>query len=128
MGKKKHRRPPAGKRRSKLPLLLAGIAGAVLVYAFVAPDPGGQASPSRPKPATNAPIRTVPPYHPSAEAAMPFPLTLAPERFANAFVRRAYEIAREIPGNLAQQPCYCYCDQYGHGSLLDCYRSDHGAG
>jgi len=128
VGKKKHRRPPAEKRRSKLPLLLAGIAGAVLVYAFVAPDPGGKAAPRRPKPAASAPVRTVPPYHPSAEAAMPFPETLAPERFANAFVRRAYEIAREIPGILAQQPCYCYCDQYGHGSLLDCYRSDHGAG
>jgi hypothetical protein len=29
---------------------------------------------------------------------------------------------------LAQQPCYCYCDGYGHGSLLDCYASYHGAG
>jgi hypothetical protein len=29
---------------------------------------------------------------------------------------------------LAQQPCYCNCgDSFGHGSLLDCFASDHSA-
>jgi hypothetical protein len=43
-------------------------------------------------------------------------------------VARAYQIASQIPGVIAQQPCFCYCDKFGHRSLLDCYASDHGAG
>jgi hypothetical protein len=70
----------------------------------------------------------VPPYHLSAEAAKPYPRTLPPTLFAIPPVARAYEIAQRIPGVLAQQPCYCWCDKFGHGSLLDCYASDHGAG
>jgi len=29
---------------------------------------------------------------------------------------------------LAQQPCYCWCDKFGHASLLDCFATEHGAG
>jgi len=44
-------------------------------------------------------------------------------------VQRAYRIANEIPGVIAQQPCYCWCEgKFRHRSLLDCYTSDHGAG
>ena len=71
----------------------------------------------------------VPPYHVSAEAANPFP-ALVPARYFRRYplVMRAYEIAHEMPGVIAQQPCYCHCDKFGHRSLLDCYASDHGAG
>jgi hypothetical protein len=41
---------------------------------------------------------------------------------------RAYKAASEIPDVAAQQPCYCFCDKFGHRSLLDCYASNHGAG
>jgi hypothetical protein len=76
-----------------------------------------------------APAAQIPPYFDSAEAAMPFPTLLSPELFRNhALVTRAYEIAAQITGVLAQQPCYCHCDKFGHRSLLDCYSSQHGAG
>jgi hypothetical protein len=43
-------------------------------------------------------------------------------------VARAYRVAQQIPAVLAQQPCYCWCDSMGHGSLVDCFATDHGAG
>ena len=73
--------------------------------------------------------RRVPPYHASAEAAKPIPQLVPAEYFRDyPLVARAYRIAAEIPGVIAQQPCFCYCDKIGHRSLLDCYASDHGAG
>ncbi len=71
----------------------------------------------------------VPPYHSDLEFARPFPETLSPEKFADyPIVEHAYRVAGNIPEVLAQQPCYCYCDVRGHGSLLDCYATDHGGG
>jgi len=75
-----------------------------------------------------APRQRIPPFFESEEAAKPFPVTLPPAYFRNPFVARAYRVAQQMPGVLSQQPCYCYCDKFGHGSLLDCYASDHGAG
>ncbi len=70
----------------------------------------------------------IPPFYASEAEAKPFPETLSPSLFRDPVVAKAYRIAKRIPGVLAQQPCYCYCDRFGHGSLLDCYRDDHGAG
>ena len=70
----------------------------------------------------------IPPFYQDPREAEPFPETLSPSRFADPIVVRAYKIAQEIPEVLAQQPCYCYCDGYGHGSLLHCYTDGHGAG
>ncbi|MFQ5743052.1 MAG: hypothetical protein ACE5HV_05615 [Acidobacteriota bacterium] len=39
----------------------------------------------------------------------------------------AYRIAATTPELLAGIPCYCPCELYGHGGLLDCYRSQHAA-
>lgn len=69
--------------------------------------------------------QAVPPFYESAKAAAPLPATLAPTLFTAPVVRRAYEVAQRIPEVLVQQPCYCWCDRYGHRSLLDCYRSRH---
>jgi hypothetical protein len=88
------------------------------------PQPAAQAH-HTPSPTAT---QKIPPFHPSAEAAKPFPKTLPPEKFETPYVAAAYRIAQQIPGVLAQQPCYCFCDAYGHGSLLDCYQTDHGAG
>ena len=100
---------------------------------------GSQSSPANPAAAPtthNAPAVAsvpktwpVPPFHETAEAAKPFP-RLLPAAYFSAYplVARAYKIATEIPGVIAQQPCYCFCDKFGHRSLLDCYASDHGAG
>jgi hypothetical protein len=71
----------------------------------------------------------IPPYHESAAAARPFPRLLPAAYFRNTpLVAKVYQLASEIPEVLAQEPCYCYCDRYGHKSLLDCYASDHAAG
>ena len=71
----------------------------------------------------------VPPFFATEEAAMPLPMTLSPELFRNALGFEAYRVAKNIPGVLAQQPCYCSCDVgAGHRSLLDCYRDNHAAG
>ncbi len=78
-----------------------------------------------PKPEADA--TAVPVYYSRAEDAMPFPATLAPASFKRPDVREAYQTAKEIPGVLAQQPCYCYCQRKGHRSLLDCFKTDHAA-
>ncbi len=69
----------------------------------------------------------VPPYHDARKALPPLAKTLDPEYFSQRLLRLAYQIAKQKPRLLAQLPCYCYCDRIGHGSLLDCYASDHGA-
>jgi hypothetical protein len=73
--------------------------------------------------------RGVPPFHKTVEAAKPFP-PLLPAAFFREYplAGRAYKAASEIPEVIAQQPCYCFCEKFGHRSLLDCYASDHGAG
>jgi len=39
----------------------------------------------------------------------------------------AYGVANENPELLEGIPCYCPCELYGHGGLIDCYRSQHAA-
>ena len=55
------------------------------------------------------------------------PRTLDPKLFKGK-AQQAYQIAREIPEILAQIPCFCECEAYGHENLLDCFIDDHGAG
>jgi len=55
------------------------------------------------------------------------PKTLDPDRFRGK-AKEAYAIAKEIPGILAQIPCFCECEAYGHENLLDCFIDKHGAG
>jgi len=79
--------------------------------------------------ASNASDEEIPPYHKTAQGAQPLPQTLSPSQFSNPLVAEAYEIARQIPRVLAQQPCYCHCNrEFGHTSLLDCFTSTHTAG
>lgn len=54
-------------------------------------------------------------------------LTQDPELYRGD-TRQAYIVAREHPELLAQLDCYCGCQQNeGHKSLLDCFRTNHGA-
>lgn len=39
----------------------------------------------------------------------------------------AYRVANRHPELLSKIPCYCPCELYGHGGLIDCYRSQHAA-
>ena len=70
-------------------------------------------------------VQRIPAYFNSEAEAKPFPPTVDPKEFKSPNVRRAYEIAREIPGVLAQLPCYCYCDRAGHKGLHSCHRDTH---
>ncbi len=70
----------------------------------------------------------VPAFHSDAPSA-PLPATMDPALFDKPVVRNAYSVAAGIKKILYQQPCYCRCDRsHGHGSLLDCFVSNHTAG
>ena len=100
--------------------------------------PAQQAAPlgQRPAPAEQQPFPEtakpaglrVPHFHKTLAEAGPLPNVLDASQFAIPVVARAYRAATRIPKVLAVQPCYCYCDKLGHGSLLDCFATDHGAG
>jgi uncharacterized protein YbaR (Trm112 family) len=55
------------------------------------------------------------------------PKTLNPNLFKRK-AKQAYQIAKEIPEVLAQIPCFCECEAYGHENLLDCFIDSHAAG
>jgi len=93
-------------------------------------------------------VKTEPPAEPAPEpeqsveapnsstAEFRMPPFLLPEQLAalqptkdpmtvNPGAMTAYQVAKQKPALLAQLPCFCYCDRYGHASLHDCYVSDH---
>lgn len=70
----------------------------------------------------------VPHYHTTLADAGPLPRILPAKMFEIPVVARAYQAAARIPEVLAQQPCYCWCERMGHGSLVDCFATTHGAG
>ncbi len=55
------------------------------------------------------------------------PKTLDPELFKGK-AKRVYQVAKEIPEVLAQMPCFCECEAFGHENLLDCFIDNHAAG
>jgi hypothetical protein len=134
--RKKPETDPSSRRRGLAWGVVGVLAVAVIVYALGRRedvDSGSvgverEVAPTEIEREVASTARDVPPFHRDPNGALPFPETLSPTRYRMPFVSRAYQIAREIPAVLAQQPCYCYCEGFGHGSLLDCYASDHGAG
>jgi hypothetical protein len=71
----------------------------------------------------------VPPYRARVDAPQELPRALPAEQFKDEpVVAKAYAVAGRIPQVLAQQPCYCGCETRGHGNLLDCFATEHGAG
>ncbi len=111
-----------GTRKVLASLTLTGLA---LVLALVPQralsDSGGRATQ-----AENA--EPVPAYHKEVPEG-PLPATMDPALFDNPAVRNAYSVAARIKKVLYQEPCYCHCDRSeGHGSLLDCFVSNHTAG
>jgi len=70
----------------------------------------------------------VPAFHNQAPAGA-LPATMSPDTFGDPVVQNAYTVASRVKKVLYQEPCYCHCDRsQGHGSLLDCFVSKHGAG
>lgn len=57
--------------------------------------------------------------------------TLDPNIFSNnAMIKKAYQIANEIPWVLDSIYCYCFCEEspvFKHKSLLSCYVDNHAA-
>jgi hypothetical protein len=39
--------------------------------------------------------------------------------------KASYVVAQNDPQLIAQLPCFCYCERFGHTSLHDCFVSDH---
>jgi len=51
---------------------------------------------------------------------------LDPVRFRDPAQKRAYAIARQIPGTLNQLYCWCGCKEHsGHRAPLECFESEH---
>ncbi len=76
---------------------------------------------------------SVPAYHagPPAKGSKLPPILpkerLLGEDFQYPYQRHAYELAAKTSNVIYQQPCYCYCDRMGHGSLHSCFESTHAA-
>jgi len=50
--------------------------------------------------------------------------------FDNAKIKKAYQVAKQIPWVLDSIYCYCYCEEsptFKHKSLLSCYVDSHAA-
>lgn len=56
--------------------------------------------------------------------------TVDPITFNDPYIRKAYQVAREIPWVLDSIYCYCMCEEspvFKHRSLLSCYVDNHAA-
>jgi hypothetical protein len=127
---------PAQKKKDSsawiVPAVVAVICAGIFYWAMYGggapPESAAFSAPAGQPTAAPAANFDVPAHYESAEAAQPYPQTLDPKQFQYPTVVRAYAVAREIPGVLAQQPCYCHCDQsIGHRGLLDCWTGMHGS-
>lgn len=97
--------------QSKLPWIVAGAAGAVLVGVLLLSQRAHGAQHPDPRPGITAEL-VLPP------AAIP--------RKIGAL--EAYAAARSAPQALDGVYCYCQCSKHsGHRSLLTCFESEHGA-
>jgi len=70
----------------------------------------------------------IPHFHKTLAEAGVLPAILSADQFSIPIVAKAYRAAARLREVLALQPCYCFCDKLGHGSLVDCFATDHGAG
>jgi hypothetical protein len=56
--------------------------------------------------------------------------TLNPDMFGDPRIKKAYQVAKEIPWVLDSIYCYCMCEEspaFKHKSLLSCYVDKHAA-
>jgi len=105
------------------------VGGVILgtVALGVALIPQQASSRSAAKAPQDATAEPVPAFHSSVPAGQ-LPATMNPSLFTDPVAQNAYRLAARIKKVLYQQPCYCHCDRSeGHGSLLDCFVSKHGA-
>ena len=102
---------------NKAPIFIMGgsVLAALLVVALVAGPRGGGSGQG---------------HHPTPRAdAAQLDMVPAARYAATPGIADVYRMAAEIPEVLDGIFCFCYChDNFAHYSLLDCFRSDHGAG
>lgn len=67
----------------------------------------------------------MPPFHENPDAISLKPI-MDPASVVPA-AQPGYVIAKQKPELLAQLPCFCYCNRFGHTSLQDCFTTDHAA-
>jgi hypothetical protein len=132
-GKKKEKLDQANVDWNRRALALALILAVGVILLILGKRDGTISTGAEVKPTPQRTSRSVartqvPPFHEDVNEATPFPETLSPSLFDNPVISQAYQVAGEIPEVLVQQPCYCFCQGHGHGSLLDCYTDYHGAG
>lgn len=66
----------------------------------------------------------IPPYFEDPGAAGVLLPTKDPS-IVTPFAQAGYVVAQKDPALLAQLPCFCYCDKFGHKSLHDCFVTEH---
>ena len=104
-------------------VLFAIAAGLALL-----PQHAASRTPNETNTSRSAPDEPVPAFHAQAPQGE-LPATVNPELFTDPVVQSAYTVASRIKKTLYREPCYRHCDRsQGHGSLLDCFASKHGAG
>jgi hypothetical protein len=108
------------------------VGGAVFFGAaaglFLVPQQAASESAPGQNMAQSGTAEPMPAFHAKAPQGT-LPATMNPDLFLDPIVQNAYMVAAKIKKTLYQQPCYCHCDRsQGHGSLLDCFASKHGAG
>jgi Protein of unknown function with PCYCGC motif len=116
--------------RSALHALTTALVAALICAGCSNPPPPGPA-PAEPLPAPppKAESAPVPPFLQNINPGLPLPQVLSADAFRDTpGIAQVYRAAGRIRVVLAQQPCYCHCDRMGHGNLLDCFATDHGAG
>jgi hypothetical protein len=96
------------------------------------PQPAQEQPPAQEPQQQNAPATTptgfrMPAFWENPDAAPMLAPTLDPATVSSE-ARAAYIVAQKKPKLLAQMPCFCYCDRFGHQSLHDCYVTTHAQG
>lgn len=95
---------------------------------FLIPQYAASHSPQTPGASQSASQEPTPAFHPEPPTG-PLPPTMEAAIYSDKLIFNAYAVAARVSKVLYQQPCYCHCDRsQGHGSLLDCFASRHGAG
>ena len=135
-------RSASGLRRNPGGSWVAGLAAAGLLFAATAcggvaaetQDAGEPASSAPLAPADTAETRPTiersraeaggPAASPASGASGAQQKQFPPRDHLNKIVL-AYNVANQYPDLLAGIPCYCPCELYGHGGVIDCYRSQH---
>lgn len=109
-------------------IVVAAVTSAYLLVSQSSSSEGqtGPASSSETESVSGSPLlqnRLVLPAQPQSVR----PVTLSPNSFSDPEVKRAYQVAKEVPEVLEHMACYCGCyGNSGHRNNLDCFHDNHG--